>query len=226
MGNLLRWILVLVFLYIGISGLADWWKPVVVPSSALQEGRSISKVDLRWDSATSDHSIHEQNSSDSLGINRDALPNRGAAGLILGEPVARPQPYPVPVRSDFVRYTVLRGDTLSEIAQEFFGSVRLGTKKILESNPSIRENRIDIGQELVIPIQGAGIQGAGTPDARSVRESFETIHTVLSGETLSAIAQRYFGNEDYSRIVEENRETLSDPNRLKIGMKLRIPRDE
>ena len=44
MGKLLRWILVLGLLYIGCRGLVDWWKPIVEESSALQDGRSISKV--------------------------------------------------------------------------------------------------------------------------------------------------------------------------------------
>ncbi|MAJ28698.1 hypothetical protein CBD41_04705 [bacterium TMED181] len=219
MGKLLRWILVLGLLYIGCRGLVDWWKPIVEESSALQDGRSISKVDLRWDSVDSDSAASSE-------MERSAIPFRGTdfqgtEDVAWKKPAPNATPNAVSGRTETVIYTVVRGDTLSEIAQDFFGSVLLGKKKILESNPGIREDRIDIGQQLIIPIPGT--QSAET---QRVVQGSGTIHTVRDGETLSAIAQRYFGTENYSRILEANRQILSNPNRLKIGMKLKIPRDE
>jgi nucleoid-associated protein YgaU len=50
-------------------------------------------------------------------------------------------------------------------------------------------------------------------------------HTVQFGETLSSIAEHHLGSQShYRRIFEANRDRLSSPDRLKVGMRLRIPR--
>jgi nucleoid-associated protein YgaU len=49
-------------------------------------------------------------------------------------------------------------------------------------------------------------------------------HTVASGETLSAIAARYYGNANlWPRLFEANRNTLLDANRIFPGQVLRVP---
>jgi nucleoid-associated protein YgaU len=49
-------------------------------------------------------------------------------------------------------------------------------------------------------------------------------HEVKSGETLSKIALQYYGDASlYPKIFEANRDVLKDPNRIKIGQRLRIP---
>jgi nucleoid-associated protein YgaU len=49
-------------------------------------------------------------------------------------------------------------------------------------------------------------------------------HEVKKGDTLSKIAQQYYGDPKlYTQIFEANRDILSDPNLIKIGQKLRIP---
>jgi LysM repeat protein len=51
------------------------------------------------------------------------------------------------------------------------------------------------------------------------------IHIVVSGDTLSALAQKYYGKAGlYMKIFEANRDILKDPNLIKIGQKLRIPK--
>ena len=53
----------------------------------------------------------------------------------------------------------------------------------------------------------------------------ETIHEVVRGDTLSGLAKRYLGNANlYMKIFEANRDQLKDPNLIKVGQKLRIPR--
>ena len=52
----------------------------------------------------------------------------------------------------------------------------------------------------------------------------ERIHEVVAGESLSKIAQKYYGNGNkYMKIFEENRDILSNPDLIKPGQKLRIP---
>ncbi|MGA7616501.1 MAG: LysM peptidoglycan-binding domain-containing protein [Thermoanaerobaculia bacterium] len=50
------------------------------------------------------------------------------------------------------------------------------------------------------------------------------IHEVVKGDTLSAIAKKYYGNAGkYTKIFEANRDILDDPDRIKVGQKLKIP---
>ena len=49
-------------------------------------------------------------------------------------------------------------------------------------------------------------------------------HEVVKGDTLSKIAQKYYGDPSlYPQIFEANRDILTDPNKIRIGQKLRIP---
>ena len=53
---------------------------------------------------------------------------------------------------------------------------------------------------------------------------FTQWHEVKSGETLSKIAQHYYGDASlYPKIFEANKDTLKDPNMIRVGQKLRIP---
>jgi nucleoid-associated protein YgaU len=64
------------------------------------------------------------------------------------------------------------------------------------------------------PTATAGTQTAGQP----------TTYTVQPGDTLSAIAKRFFGNaNDYMEIFNANRDQLSDPDKIKPGQVLKIP---
>ncbi|MBT8131704.1 MAG: LysM peptidoglycan-binding domain-containing protein [Gammaproteobacteria bacterium] len=51
-------------------------------------------------------------------------------------------------------------------------------------------------------------------------------YVVQSGDTLSKLAKKYYGDAmQYPKIFEANRDILSDPNRINVGQKLRIPLD-
>ena len=50
------------------------------------------------------------------------------------------------------------------------------------------------------------------------------IHEVVKGDTLSALAKKYYGSANkYMKIFEANKDILKDPNVIKIGQKLKIP---
>ena len=50
-------------------------------------------------------------------------------------------------------------------------------------------------------------------------------HDVVSGDTLSGIAKKYYGNaNDYMKIFEANKPMLSHPDKIYVGQKLRIPK--
>jgi len=49
-------------------------------------------------------------------------------------------------------------------------------------------------------------------------------YEIQSGDTLSAIAKKYYGKaSDYPRIFEANREVIKDANLIYPGQKIRIP---
>jgi len=67
----------------------------------------------------------------------------------------------------------------------------------------------------------AGAAGAG---ATATAPSMET-YVVKSGDSLSKIAQHYYGDaKAYSKIFEANRDILSNPDLIQPGQTLKIPR--
>ncbi len=50
-------------------------------------------------------------------------------------------------------------------------------------------------------------------------------YEIQSGDTLGAIAKRYYGNaNDYPKIFEANQEVIIDPDKIFVGQKIRIPK--
>jgi len=48
-------------------------------------------------------------------------------------------------------------------------------------------------------------------------------YKVVSGDTLSKIAKRFYGDSSaYTKIFEANRDQLNDPNKIQIGQELRL----
>ncbi len=51
-----------------------------------------------------------------------------------------------------------------------------------------------------------------------------TYYTVESGDTLSKIAERHYGDpQKYKELFEANREVIQDPDKIYPGQKIRIP---
>ena len=52
----------------------------------------------------------------------------------------------------------------------------------------------------------------------------ETVYEVVAGDTLSKIAKKFYGDANkYKTIFEANKDQLTDPDKIKVGQKLRIP---
>lgn len=57
------------------------------------------------------------------------------------------------------------------------------------------------------------------------KETFE-FYEIVSGDTLGAIAKRFYGKASlYTRIHEANKELIPDPNKIYPGQKIKIPMD-
>ena len=75
-----------------------------------------------------------------------------------------------------------------------------------------------------IQVQGGPVSttlpGPGSPAAGEA-----TIYEVKPGDTLGAIAQRFYGKASlYPKIFEANRDILNNPDLIKVGQKLKIPK--
>ena len=65
---------------------------------------------------------------------------------------------------------------------------------------------------------------AAAKPARHAAATQSTYYSVRSGDTLSKIADRYYGNaNDWQYLYHENAKTISDPNLIYVGERLFIP---
>lgn len=79
----------------------------------------------------------------------------------------------------------------------------------------------------VAPAPAAGTEARATVAASStVPASAFDSYVVLPGDTLSRIASKVYGNrERWREIYEANRDQLPSPQSIKVGQKLKIPRN-
>ena len=62
------------------------------------------------------------------------------------------------------------------------------------------------------------------PETAPTSASTAQVYTVQSGDTLSKISERYYGNShDYMKIFNANKDKLSDPDEIRVGQELTIP---
>ncbi|MCX8160925.1 MAG: LysM peptidoglycan-binding domain-containing protein [Candidatus Saccharicenans sp.] len=97
------------------------------------------------------------------------------------------------------------------------GRAMLEFNKMVNTENTI--NRIQVKSEAKAPAPpGATIPGPATA------ADYE-IYEVKPGDTLSHIAQRFYGKASlYPKIFEANRDILTNPDLIKVGQKLKIPR--
>jgi nucleoid-associated protein YgaU len=78
------------------------------------------------------------------------------------------------------------------------------------------------------PGKGDPIMSEDMPDFSNVQSGSSStatkIYEVASGDSLSKIAKREYGNAaEWKRIFEANRDILKDPDKIFPGQKLKIP---
>lgn len=139
-------------------------------------------------------------------------------------------------------------DFVKEIGQKLFSREDEAAAKIKEhieaENPGIKDFQVSY-QDGVVSLAGeadnpealekavlmaGNVQGVGEVVATQVRAPEQKAkveyYVIEKGDTLSALAKRYYGNAmDYPRIFEANREVIKDPDKIFVGQKIRIPLD-
>lgn len=207
-------------------------------SSALNKNRettgetpSTPPVALPRDSLTPPEVILPSNTGNSEGFadRGEYSPARILSTPISNQPVVNPGGERPVVYTD---YYVKEGDTLSEIAQSWFGNANKWDA-IVRANRGIDPLRLQIGQRILLPSHEVtptelrrippGINSLRTDTPRFNTQSL--FHIVRAGESLSRISGDYYGSAAYwERIFIANRLTLNgNPDLLRVGMKLIIP---
>ena len=115
-----------------------------------------------------------------------------------------------PENTESIVYTVKAGDSLWKISREYGVSVEV----IIDVNNLRDKDSLSLGQKLEIPGVGGGI-----PDPNQKQEPIIIVYTVVKGDTLWEISQRYDVN--MSTIISTN--NLKEITRLSIGQKLELP---
>lgn len=142
---------------------------------------------------------------------------------------------PVVGSDDFMTYTWKAGDTFDALAAKYYGQPQVGYR-LKHANEGLAEATIPVGAKLLVPVTAAGSaqRGAGAPPKDVPQNGAQPaatplwsggLYTVKSGEVLGTISKAVYGSaKHWKRIYDANRDVIGeDPNRLKVGMQLRIP---
>lgn len=151
-----------------------------------------------------------------------AQPAAPVAGVT---PLPLEQPAPVAAASDTL-YTVVSGDNLWKIVKKHYGdgNVQAHIDAILGANPTLSlDESLKIGQKLKLPAAAAK-DPARLPAEQQAAATGSRVYVVKEGDTLSTIASKELGSsKKWNDIYELNRARLSDPAKIKVGMKLTLP---
>jgi nucleoid-associated protein YgaU len=144
--------------------------------------------------------------------------------VVESEPVVVPiSTKPVLATKEEVLYNVVSGDTLGGIAQKLLGSSRHASK-IASLNGIVDPRTIQLGRTLRIPSIDTPVAVAVAVSESSPIPSNVTTHVILSGETLSDIAEDYLGSPHQWLVLwNANKSRISNPDRLKVGVSIVIP---
>ena len=137
-------------------------------------------------------------------------------------------------------------DFVSNIGKKIFGSEAEASDKIKDyfekDNPGVNDFKVTV-KDGVATIEGeaasaeakekailmvGNLQGVKEVQADSLTAPAATVkveyYIIKSGDTLSAIAQKFYGKgSEYPRIFEANREIIKNPDLIYPGQKIRIP---
>jgi nucleoid-associated protein YgaU len=139
-------------------------------------------------------------------------------------------------------------DFVSNIGKKIFGSEAEAADKIKDffeqDNPGVNDFQVTV-KDGVATITGeaasaeakekavlmvGNLQGVTEVQADNLTAPAASgqveYYVIKSGDTLSAIAQKFYGKGSaYPRIFEANREVIKNPDLIYPGQKIRIPKD-
>jgi nucleoid-associated protein YgaU len=157
---------------------------------------------------------------------------------------ATPIPIPNPIRGEAMNLF----DFAKDIGKKLFGNAAEASEKIKEEierdNPGVKDLGVRF-EDGTVTLSGSAesadamekavlmagnVAGVSRVEAAEVEAPAQTarveLYEIRKGDTLSAIAKRFYGNANaYPRVFEANREVIKDPDLIYPGQKIRIPLD-
>ena len=138
------------------------------------------------------------------------------------------------VAPSFIDDTIRAGDTFASIAQRHYGDASRADV-IARANPLMSPLNLREGRTIRVPNDPANVQGL--PVVKLADGSTQTApaqqpanaapaqeYVVQKGDSLARIAKRVFGEERLADMIfQANRDVLSDPSKIRVGQKLKIP---
>ncbi len=130
-------------------------------------------------------------------------------------------------------YKVESGDSFESIAVKLFGDARY-TDELMKANEDVDPRKLRVGQVLNVPLVGESAAVPAEPQAAK-KEPNESAapaapapatYTVKPGDTLYSITKQLYGSSRrWKEIWELNKKQLPDPQALKKGMVLQLPKN-
>ena len=172
-----------------------------------------------------------------------SIPSMGTAAPA-AQPKAAPTPVPTPTNAASVDPIEKEIEDSSRVAKAVVKALRSNGElannplDVLQSGKSVilrgavdNEHELRLAEKLAREVEGvSGVDVSGLRVAAGAKElvkekdeqSGDTVYTVKSGDSLSAIAERYYGNAmEYKKIAHYN--NISNPDLIQPGQKIRIP---
>lgn len=141
-----------------------------------------------------------------------------AAPQATAEPTTTPQDLNAKAAQAIAAYIEKQNLAITHLQVAFDGATSVVTLKGEAANQEAAEKAV---------LCCGNVRGVDKVDNQlTVAESATEarFHDVERGDTLSAIAKKYYGNANqYMKIFEANKPMLSDPDKIYPGQKLRIP---
>ncbi len=166
--------------------------------------------------------------------------NNAVQQIVMGEPVngerdneQSQQRGEVP----FIFHDVRAGETLTSIAQQYYDSTsRDLVNDLARFNGLDDANSLRINHRLRIPASGDLRRGTPAPartqpssltrdTAPAPQQQVYTTYTVQRGDTLSELSLKLLGtSRRWRELYEFNRDVIADPDNLRAGTELKVPR--
>lgn len=129
------------------------------------------------------------------------------------------------IAPEFSTHTVAEGEILQTIAETYYGNSNMWNV-ISQANPRVDPLKLRAGMTLRIPKDPNNIQGVISTANDQAEDTTEPIvdYIVQSGDSLSLIAQRFYGSSKHARFIyESNRDILRSMDDISIGQTLKLP---
>ena len=122
-------------------------------------------------------------------------------------------------RDGAIRHKVRKGESLSSLSRTYYGSISYWPR-IARANGGLSPEKMQVGMSLLIPPLGAEKKTSTSAQTTAPRK-----HIVKKNDSLVRISKQYYGTTSkWRRIYDANREKISDPDVLKLGVCLVVPR--